>query len=305
MERITVDQTVKRTFFTVKKWIKGLQLRRAMTNVLLALLFLVDGTTLASMYPITIDRLAEEAGYSRTQLFVILNDLERAGHVERTRHRRQLEDGHWVNMPTTYRIITDEQERAALAAQVAAAVPRKRHPKKERLARPVPMHETFTGPTQSLPLPAEAPQRVEPIVDHSPPVRLVKANPAPPVNEMALPPEPKTGNEDVDNLADVVEHHARAAIRSAELATPKSAAVANKCLDIAKYTIAKYAMQIRGTFLISESDIIDCTYEWVVKCVEKNLVDSPRHMALILKKFFYGKGDGIAYVRNELLREAS
>jgi hypothetical protein len=297
----TFTQAVKRPFFAVKKWIKGLSLHRSMTDVLMALLFLVDGTTLASMYPITIDRLAEEAGYSRTQLFVILNDLERAGHVERTRHRRQLEDGSWINDPTSYRIITDEQERAALATQVAAAGPRKRHPKKERIARPTPMCETFTGPTQSSPLPVEAPRRVEPIVDHSPPVRLVKVNPAPHVDEMTLPPEKATGDEDVDNLADVIEHHARAAIRSAELAKPKSAAVANKCLDIAKYTIAKYAMQIRGTFLISESDIIDCAYEWVVKCVEKNLVDSPRHMALILKKFFYGKGDGIAYVRKELM----
>jgi hypothetical protein len=302
MHDITIDQSVKRRFFSLKAWVHGLDLSRAMTNVLMALVAKVDASTLTtSMYPLSVESLAKEATYSKSQLFVILNDLERTGYVERIRHRRQLEDGSWINDPTTYRIITDEQERAALAAQVAATGPRKRHPKKEKIVRPAPTRETFAGPTQLLPLPVEAPQRVDPIVGHSPPMRLAKVNLAPSVNEMALPPEEATGDEEVNNLADVIEHHARAAIRSAELAKPKSAAVANKCLDIAKYTIAKYATQIRGTFLISESDIIDCAYEWVVKCVEKNLIDSPRHMALILKKFFYGKGDGIAYVRKELI----
>ena len=303
MNNTTSDQRVNTsTFFRMEKRISSLPITRPMRNVLIALRLLVDNETLdTSLYPLTIDRFAEKAGYSRSQLFTILNQLEAAGHVERIRHRRQLPSGEWINDPTTYRIIASDEEAQALAARYAMQAQRERHPKRERIQRPAPMQETKAGPVAVARLAEKATIAVATPKTQTAPTMLVKANVAPLTHdEMLLPSQPPTDDPETNRLADVITQNAAAAIRHAEHATEKSARHALKAIDIARYTIAAYARAVCDSRYITEDDIIDCIYEWVEKVVEKNNTFSALHLGRKLMAFFLGKGDGIAFVRRDM-----
>jgi hypothetical protein len=293
MNTITSDQRVNTSFFHMEKRISSLPITRAMRNVLIALRLLVDNNTLdTSLYPLTIDRFAEKAGYSRSQLFVILNDLEAAGHVERIRHRRQLPSGEWINDPTTYRIIASDEEAATLVARHTMRAPRQRHPKRERVQRPAPMQEAPSGPVVVARVAMEAPIAVAP-----PKIQLAPMT----HDEMLLPSPAPTADAETNRLAGVIAQNAAAAIRHAENATEKSARHALKAIDIARYTLAAYARAVCDSRYITEDEIIDCIYEWVEKVVEKNNTFSPIHLGKKLMSFFLGKGDGIAFVRRDML----
>lgn len=299
MDHTVTDQArkpSKHPFFSVKKWIKGLMLRRPMKDMLLALVFLVDGVTLASdKYPITIDRLAEEATYSRTQTFEILNDLERAGLVERIRHRRQLPSGEWTNDPTTYRIVVDESERTILASVKASEPPRERHPKKERVPRRKAQPAETTVPQEATESSAQPPAPI-------PVPERVKANVAPAYeNEMLRPPQDPNDDREVTNFGDDIVRCAEEALDEvARVAKPRTIQAAKIGIYAFRYSLAVHALDIRDEYLVEESELLESVYEWVRKVVAKNVSCSPDHLVGVLRTFFDGKGDGIRNVRRNL-----
>ena len=299
MDHTVIDQSrkaSKRPFFSVRKWIKELTITRAMKNMLLALLFAVDGETLTSdKYPVTINRITEESGYSRAQTFEILNDLEKSGLVERIRHRRQLPSGEWINDPTTYRLIVDDAEREHLATVKASEPPRERHPKKERAPR---MKAVSDEPTE----PVNAP---EPPLQPLPPIPVperAKANVAPAyVDEMRRAPQLPNGDREVTELGDEIVLRAEEAFEEfAGVAKPRTIAAARIGLQSLKYSLATKMLDIRDGDLIEECEILESVPEWVRKCVAKNRSRSPVHLVGVLETFIDGKGDGIRKMRRNL-----
>jgi AraC-like DNA-binding protein len=299
MDHTTTDQARKPSksrFFNVRKWIKELAITRAMRTMLTALLFAVDGETLASdKYPVTIDRITQESGYSRAQTFEILNDLEKAGLVERIRHRRQLTSGEWINDPTTYCIIVDDAERERLAAIKAAEPPRERHPKKEHAPRVKVVSSESTEPINAS---EPAPQPLPPI----PVPERAKANVAPAyADEMRRPPQSPNDDHEVTELGDELMAHADEALASvAYVAKPRTIEAARAGIYARRYSLATQALDIRDQFCVDESELIEAVYEWTRKVVARNLSRSPSRLAGILGTFIRGKGDSIVQLRKSL-----
>lgn len=299
MDHTAADQTRKASksrFFNVRKWIKELAIGRAMRTMLTALLFAVDGETLASdKYPVTIDKITQESGYSRAQTFEILNNLEKAGLVERIRHRRQLPSGEWINDPTTYRIIVDDAEREHLAIIKAAEPPRERHPKKERAPRVKVVSSENTGPVNA---PEPTPQPLPPV----PVPERAKVNVAPAyVDEMRRPPQPPNDDREVTEFGDELMAHAEEALASvAYVAKPRTIEAARVGLYAFRYSLAVQALDIRDQFCVDESELIESVYEWTRKVVARNLSRSPSRLAGILGTFIRGKGNSIVQLRRNL-----
>jgi hypothetical protein len=299
MDHTVTDQTRKPSksqFFDASKWIDGLSIKRAMRALLTAMLFLVDGETLAtSKYAVTIDKIVDKSGYSRAQTFEILNDLEKAGVVERIRHRRQLPSGEWINDPTTYRFIVDDAERAILASAKASEPPRQRHPKKERATRQKAHADEHATPKET---PESTPQPLAPI----PVPERVKANVAPAyADEMRQLPQLPNDDQEVTEFGDEIGLRAEEAFEEfADAAKPMTIAAAKVGIEAYKYSLAVHALGIRDEFLIEECELLEAVPEWVRKCVAKNKSRSPRHLAEVLRTFFDGKGDSIRRVRKNL-----
>ena len=268
-----------------------------MKTMLTALLFAVDGETLATdKYPVTIDKITQESGYSRAQTFEILNDLEKAGLVERIRHRRQLPSGEWTNDPTTYRIIVDDAERKLLASIKATEPPRERHPKKERASRKKVVPSENTEPVSA---PEPTPEPLPPI----PVPERVKANVAPAyADEMRRPPQPPNNDREVTELGDELMAHAEEALASvAYVAKPRTIEAARAGIYARRYSLATQALDIRDQFCVDESELIESVYEWTRKVVARNLSRSPSRLAGILGTFIRGKGDSIVQLRKNLV----
>lgn len=287
----------KSRFFDASKWIDGLNIKRAMRNLLTAMLFLVDNKTLSTPeYPVTIDDIVAKSGYSRSQTFEILNDLERAGIVERIRHRRQLPSGEWINDPTTYRFIVDDAEREYVASVKAVEPPRQRHPKKEREPRQ-------KANSSERAEPKEAPESSPPALPPIPVPERVKVNVAPAyVAEMSLPPqEPGNDPEVTDFGNDIVAHAEEALAEVAHLAKPQTIKAAKVGLYAWRYSLAVRALDVRDQFSIDESELIESVYEWARKSVAKNKSSQPSRLAGILGTFIDGKGNGITRLRRNLV----
>jgi hypothetical protein len=268
-----------------------------MKTMLTALLFAVDGETLATdKYPVTIDRITQESGYSRAQTFQILNDLEKAGLVERIRHRRQLSSGEWINDPTTYRIIVDESERAIFASVKASEPPRQRHPKRERVP---PRPKTHSDEHET---PKEAPEPAPPPLAPIPVPERVKANVAPAyADEMRRPPQLPSSDREVTEFGDELMAHAEEALASvAYVAKPRTIEAARAGIYARRYSLATQALDIRDQFCVDESELIESVYEWTRKVVARNLSRSPSRLAGILGTFIRGKGDSIVQLRKNL-----
>jgi hypothetical protein len=299
MDHTASDQTRKPSksrFFNVRKWIKELAIGRAMKTMLTALLFAVDGETLATdKYPVTIDKITQESGYSRAQTFEILNDLEKAGLVERIRHRRQLPSGEWTNDPTTYRIIVDDAERELLASIKATEPPRERHPKKERASRKKVVPSENTEPVSA---PEPTPEPLPPI----PVPERVKANVAPAyADEMRRPPQLPNNDREVTEFGDELMAHAEEALASvAYVAKPRTIEAARAGIYARRYSLATQALDIRDQFCVDESELIESVYEWTRKVVARNQSRSPSRLAGVLGTFIRGKGDSIVQLRRNL-----
>jgi hypothetical protein len=299
MDHTASDQARKPSksqFFNASKWIDGLSLKRAMRNLLTAMLFLVDGETLAtSEYPVTIDKISQKSGYSRAQTFEILNDLERAGVVERIRHRRQLPSGEWINDPTTYRFIIDDAEREHLCTVKAAEPPRERHPKKERVPR---KRAVSDEPAEPVSAPEPTPQPLPPI----PVPERVKVNAAPAyADEMRRPPQPPNNDREVTEFGDELMAHAEEALASvAYVAKPRTIEAARAGIYARRYSLATQALDIRDQFCVDESELIESVYEWTRKVVARNQSRSPSRLAGVLGTFIRGKGDSIVQLRRNL-----
>jgi len=297
MNTTTYDQIVnshpfapsrKVSYFNVKQRIRDLGLRRACTIVLTTIWEKIDRsrdfTLSTERFPVTIAALVEESQFSRSYVLEVLNELEAAGHVERIRHRRQLPSGEWINDPTTYQLLLDVNE-AELPTRVVVT----------KEARPRAAHVAPVASPQSThdePLPSLAPEA-------SPPAREpVKVDLAPlQSHEDAILPESPTDDPEVNRLADEISTNGKAFLRHAEKAKPRTVEQAKKALDLFKYTLANVASYVCERMYISESDIMDCVEEWVVKCVEKNLTQSPSYLAERLQSFFYGKGEALSKMR--------
>ncbi len=301
MDTTSVDQAVKAhkwQIFSIKDWIKGLEIKRAMRTMLLAVYCTVDGNTLASdTYPVTIDKITAESGYSRSQTFEVLNDLEKAGLVERIRHRRQLPTGEWINDPTTYRIIVDTSEREAIAALKATEPPRERHPKRERTPQ---QKAQLTEPTTVQ----EAPEAPLPPLAPIPVPERVKVNVAPAlVDELRRPPQLPSDDVEVTEFGnEIIAHMEEAIAEVADVAKPRTIAAARIGVQALKYSLAVHALNIRDEYLIEECEIFESIYEWARKCVAKNVSYYPSRLAGILRTFFDGKGNGIRNMRQTLAR---
>lgn len=299
MDHTATDQSRKHSksqFFNVRKWIKELAIGRAMRTMLTALLFAVDGETLTTdKYPVTIDKITQESGYSRAQTFEILNNLERAGLIERIRHRRQLPSGEWINDPTTYRFIVDDVERERLASVKATEPPRERHPKKERVPR---KRAVSDEPVEPVNAPEPTPQPLPPI----PVPERAKANVAPAyVDEMRRAPQLPNGDREVTELGDEIVLRAEEAFEEfAGVAKPRTIAAARVGLQSLKYSLATKMLDIRDGDLIEECEILESVPEWVRKCVAKNKSRSPVHLVGVLGTFIDGKGNGIRKMRRNL-----
>jgi hypothetical protein len=299
MEHTTTDQSRKPSksqFFNARKWINGLVIKRSMKALLTAMLFAIDGETLStSKYPVTIDRITEESGYSRSQAFEILNDLERAGIVERIRHRRQLPSGEWINDPTTYRFIVDDAEREYLASVKAVAPPRQRHPKKERAPRQMAVPDEYIAPKEA---PKSVPQPLPPI----PVPERVKANVVPAhVDEMRRAPQLPNGDREVTELGEEIVARAEEAFGEFVGIKPRTVEAARVGLQSLKYSLATKMLDIRDGDLIDECEILESVPEWVRKCVAKNTSRSPVRLMGILGTFIDGKSDGITRLRKNLV----
>ena len=258
----------------------------------------MDKKSLATDYrPVVVDKLANKAGYSRTQTFAILNDLEKAGLVERIRHRRQLPTGEWTNDPTTYRIIVDASEREAIATIKATEPPRERHPKRERTLQQKAerVEPTVVQEAPEAPLPPLAPIPVP---------ERVKVNVAPAlVDELRRPPQLPSDDVEVTEFGnEIVAHMEEAIAEVADVAKPRTIAAARIGVQALKYSLAVYAFDIRDEYLIEECEIFESIYEWARKCVAKNVSYYPSRLAGILRTFFDGKGNGIRNMRQTLAR---
>lgn len=253
-------------------------LPRAARFVLIAILTFADNSTLSTeRFPVTIDRIVEASGYSRTHALDTLNELERAGYVRRERHRRQDPDGRWRNAPTTYYLLLPDDP-----AVGPEAMPEGREPITE-----IPRQRPAEAP--SKPAAPKPTPKADPLPERH------KAEPREPLQkepERFTPEQVAFGGRIVATAEAMLEKELDKGDKFAE------AAIEGVRQNVGM--LGKTALETKAHYQIDDTEIGSAVKEWIAKCVLKNGTPSPRQSAERLRIFMINKGHAIEQVRQFL-----